>query len=115
MPTSLLFIGYAIDLVWLFGAFMYAFVICIGNSLGIIQNQHLTANRAYACLVLIAAWFYYVYADASHAYQWIITDFTITDADIAEKALREWLSVITSILTTLLIMGCKFERKKKHT
>ena len=113
MPTSLLFFGYAIDLIWLFLAFMYAFVLCIGNSINIIQNKHLQGRRAYACLFLIASWFYYVYADATHAYRWLETDFTITNSEVIEKAAREWLSVITSIITTLLIAGCRFGDKKE--
>lgn len=107
----LLFIGYSIDLLWLFICFVYAFVLAIGEHYGVITNVYLKGRRAYICLLLIASWFYYVYADYRHAYEWLQqSPDTITSADIYEKAIREWLSAITSILTTLLIMGCKFKR-----
>ena len=112
MSYFLLFFGYSVDLAWLFLAFVYAFVLCISNHFNIIHNQHLTGRRAWACLLLIAAWFYYVYADAYYCYYWV-SKFDITEADIYEKAGREWLSVITSIVTTLLIAGCKFGDKTK--
>lgn len=108
MAKTLLFLGYAIDLIWLFAAFIYAFVLCLSPRYHVTTNKYLTGRRAYACLILIAAWWYYVYADATHAYQWLQQDYGITSDDIFEKAGREWLSVLTSILTTLLIMGCKF-------
>lgn len=109
MSYGELFLYYALDLTWLFLAFVYAFAVLIGSIFGVEINKSLSENRAIVALILIALWFKYVYADAYHVVLWINESKTISQADIDEKADRELLSLITSIVNTLLVAGCKFK------
>ena len=109
MSYGKLFLYYSLDLTWLFLAFAYAFVVLISNIFGVPINKSLSENRAIVALILIALWFKYVYADAYHVLLWLNESKNISQADIDEKADRELLSLVTSIVNTLLVAGCKFK------
>jgi len=112
MSYAILLLLYALDLSWLFGAFVYAFIVVIGNIFNIPVNASLDGRRAYVALILIACWFRYIYIDAYHTVLWVENSVGISHNDIWEKAQRELLSLVTSIANTLLVAGCKFKLKK---
>lgn len=109
---QLLFCGYVIDLLWLFMCFVYGFAVIITNIEGKPINGYLTGVRAWLTIIVIAAWFYYVLSDATASWYWLQTDPSITIEQIQDKSFREWLSVLTSVITTLLIAGCRFGQKQ---
>mgnify|MGYP000116595924 FL=1 len=109
MSYAILLLLYALDLSWLSAAFSYSFMVIIGNLIGSPINPSLDGRRAYVALILIACWFRYIYIDAYHTILWIENSVDISVADINEKAQRELLSLVTSIVNTLLVAGCKFK------
>jgi len=111
---QLLFCGYVIDLCWLMMAFIYGFTVIISNIEGKPINTSLTGVRAWLTILVIGSWFYYVLSDAVASWSWLQIDHTITIEQIKDKSFREWLSVLTSILTTLLIAGCRFGQKRHY-
>lgn len=102
------------DMLWLFLAFCYGWMVVVAEIAGLENNIYLSGRRAFVTLIVIAAWFYYVYSDFSAAFDWINTDDSITVDAIQDKTVREFLSLVTSILTTLLIAGYKFGQKETN-
>jgi hypothetical protein len=109
MSYAMLMLLYAMDLLWLFLAFSYSFFVIISNLFGVEVNPWLDGRRAIVSLVLISCWFKYIYTDAYHVVLWLESAGDIAQSDIDEKAQREFLSLVTSIVNTLLIAGCKFK------
>lgn len=107
---KVLFALYVMELITLFIGMVYVIHAWLNRKRK--MNEHLQGRRMIAGFCLPFLWFFYIASDCYHVYalsealQWRIPNSIYWD-----KALREGVSLVGGLLTSLFIIGYKFGDK----
>lgn len=109
MWMRLLFSAYITELLVLLSGVCYVTHLWLKRQTYV--NPYLSGRRLKVAAIIPFAWFIYIYSDAYAVYDLIKTIKTITpsiESALMQKALRQFLSLFTGTITTLVLIGYKF-------
>lgn len=106
--ANFLFALYALELLTLMGGMAYVMYLWLTRRAYI--NPHLQGRRLKVAAMLPVLWFIYVYSDAYAVYTICEAQkWQVPDGALMNKAIRELVSLTGAGITTLFMIGYKFE------
>jgi len=110
LPVVILYVLYLLDLLVLFSGLVYVFYCLIASKY--YHNAYLNGTRLKVAFILPFLMIFYVGSDCYHSYLFNeSTMWNTSDASMWDKAFRQGVSLVTSLVATLLITGYDFGNK----
>ena len=105
--------AYAINILTLNVSIGFCIYVFVTKRYYDIDNPFLRGWRIYPAMALPSIWLAYVVSDAYHAFYYISQyQHSLDDSIIIDKAVREWLDTIGTIINALFLSGWEPKNKR---
>ena len=114
VSVGLLYTAYVINILVLNTSIGYVLYVYVTDKFYGIENPFIRGWRVFPAMLLPMIWLVYVISDCYHATNYIMQNSGKLDASVViDKATREWLDTIGTLINALFLSGYEPKNKDK--